>query len=44
MTPDVAGILQGLHPFDRSNADDVELEAQAATIIRSWGDKSCRTS
>jgi len=44
VTPDVAAIVPGLHPFDPSNPDDVELEARAAATIAGWGDKSCRTS
>ena len=44
VTPDVAALVAGLHPFDGRNGDDVELEAQAAATIRGWGDKSCRTS
>jgi len=36
--------VPGLHPFDRSNETDIELEAQQAAVIRGWGDKSCRTS
>jgi hypothetical protein len=43
VTPNVAATVNGLHPFDRSNQADVELEAAAAAQIGSWGDKSCRT-
>jgi len=42
VTPDVAAIVQGLHPF--TNEADVEQEAAAAAQIRAWGDRSCRTS
>ena len=44
VTPDVATIVQGLHPFDRVSQADVEQEAAAAAQIRAWGDKSCRVS
>ena len=44
VTPDVGAIVSGLHPFDKSNAADVQLEQQAAATIASWGDKSCKTS
>jgi hypothetical protein len=44
VTPDVTAVVPGLHPFDRSSQDDVELEAQQAGVITGWGDKSCRTS
>jgi len=44
VTPNVAATVNGLHPFNRSDQADVELEAAAASQIGSWGDKSCRTS
>jgi hypothetical protein len=44
VTPDVAMLVQPLHPFDRRNPADVALEQQQAQVIVSWGDKSCRTS
>jgi len=42
VTPDVAAIVPGLHPFDARNSADVEQEAAAAAQISGWGDKSCR--
>jgi hypothetical protein len=42
VTPDVATIVPGLHPFERGNPNDIELEAQAAAAISGWGDRSCR--
>lgn len=44
VTPDVATLVQGLHPYDGSSQADVSLERQASQLIASWGDKSCRTS
>jgi hypothetical protein len=42
VTPDVATTIAGLHPFDRSNPDDVGYQQQAASMLLSYGDKSCR--
>jgi hypothetical protein len=42
VTPDVATIVQALHPFDRGNPSDVALQAQQSAILASYGDKSCR--
>jgi hypothetical protein len=42
VTPDVATVVQGLHPFDRSNPADVALQAQQSAILAAYGDKSCR--
>jgi hypothetical protein len=44
VTPDVAAIVQPLHPFDGRSLADVQQEQQAASLITAWGDKSCRTS
>jgi hypothetical protein len=44
VTPDVATIVQPLHPFDSRNPADVALEQQQAQMLSSWGDKSCRTN
>ena len=44
VTPDVATVVQPLHPFDRHNPADVLLEQQQADALASWGDKSCRLS
>jgi hypothetical protein len=44
VTPDIAAIVQPLHPFDGRSLADVQQEQQAAALITSWGDKSCRTS
>jgi hypothetical protein len=44
VTPNIAVVLDGLHPFDRSNPDDVEYFAEQSARLASWGDKSCRTS
>jgi hypothetical protein len=42
VTPDVATTIDGLHPFDRSNPDDVSLQQSMASMLLSYGDKSCR--
>lgn len=44
VTPDVAAVVPGLHAFDASSQADVQLEQQAAQLIASWGDTSCKTS
>lgn len=44
VTPDVATLVQGLHAYDARNPADVTLEQQQASLLASWGDKSCRTS
>jgi hypothetical protein len=44
VTPDVATMVQALHPFDPRNSADALLEQQQAQLLGSWGDKSCRTS
>jgi hypothetical protein len=43
VTPNVATIVQGLHPFNGSNAADVTWQQQESSLLSSWGDKSCRT-
>jgi hypothetical protein len=42
VTPDVATIVQGLHPFDRKDPADVALQARETSVLLSYGDKSCR--
>jgi hypothetical protein len=42
VTPNVAVIVPGLHPFDKSNPADVDYERQQAAVLASWGDKQCR--
>jgi hypothetical protein len=44
VTPDVATLVQPLHAYDARNPADVTLEQQQASLIASWGDKSCKTS
>lgn len=44
VTPDVAALVTGLHPFDPRNPADVALEQEQAGVLASWGDKSCRKS
>ena len=42
VTPDVAVIVQGLHPFDRATPQDVALQQEQSATLQSYGDKSCR--
>jgi hypothetical protein len=39
--PNVSATIQGLHPFDRGNPEDVTLSGAAANLLRSFGDRSC---
>src|SRR4051794_3286144 len=40
--PNVAATIPALHAFDRSNPEDVTLQTAAATLLRSFGDRSCQ--
>ncbi|MDX6486934.1 MAG: hypothetical protein QOF43_2087 [Gaiellaceae bacterium] len=42
VTPDVATIVPGLHPFDASNPVDLAWNQEQSQVLLSWGDKSCR--
>jgi hypothetical protein len=42
VTPNVATIVAGLHPFDASNEDDVAWQAQESALLLSYGDRLCR--
>jgi hypothetical protein len=42
VTPDVATIVPGLHPFDPYTQQDVALQAEESAVLGSYGDKSCR--
>ena len=42
VTPDVAKIVPGLHPFNPRNAQDLALQAEESSVLRSYEDKSCR--
>jgi hypothetical protein len=42
VTPNVATIVPGLHPFDRSNPEDIAWQQQQSTLLLSWGDRLCR--
>jgi hypothetical protein len=41
VTPNVAAIVPGLHPFDKANANDVSYNQAQTAQLRSWGDKLC---
>jgi len=42
VTPNIATIVQGSHPFDRSSAADVSQQQQQSSLLLSWGDRLCR--
>ncbi|MFN2627524.1 MAG: hypothetical protein ABR569_02660, partial [Gaiellaceae bacterium] len=43
VTPDVTASVAALHPFDRSNPEDVAHQSRQAAQLASYGDKSCRS-
>ena len=43
VTPDIAALVPGSHPYSRGDQADIEQERAAAAQIRGWGDKACRT-
>ena len=42
VTPNVATIVTGLHPFERSNPDDVAWQAEQSAVLLSYDDRLCR--
>ncbi len=42
VTPNISAIVPTLHPFDKSNPNDVDYQRQQAAVLNSWGDKQCR--
>jgi hypothetical protein len=42
VTPNVAVVVDALHPFDKNNPQDVDYQRQQAAVLTSWGDKQCR--
>ena len=42
VTPDVAAIVPALHPFDKSNAEDIAWQQQETAQLLSWNDNLCR--
>ena len=42
VTPNVAVIVPGLHPFDKTNAADVAWQQQQSDVLLSWNDRLCR--
>jgi hypothetical protein len=42
VTPDVAVVVPALHPFDRTNAEDVAWQQQETAQLLSWDDNLCR--
>jgi hypothetical protein len=41
VTPNVAVVVDGLHPFDRSSPADVQHQVEQTAILASYGDKLC---
>jgi hypothetical protein len=42
VTPNVAVIVPSLHKFDRTSADDVQLQDEESARLAAWGDRLCR--
>jgi hypothetical protein len=42
VTPNVATIVTGLHPFDRASPDDVAWQTQQSAVLASYDDRLCR--
>jgi len=42
VTPNVAVVVPGLHPFDKSSPDDVAFQQEQSELLRSWGDRLCQ--
>ncbi len=42
VTPNVELIVDGLHPYDGSNPEDVAFQTEQSSLLLSWNDKSCR--
>lgn len=42
VTPNVSVTIDGLHPFDKNNPQDVDYQRQQAAVLLSWGDPQCR--
>jgi hypothetical protein len=42
VTPNVGALVDGLHPFNRSNPADVALQGEQSQVLLSWGDKLCQ--
>jgi hypothetical protein len=41
VTPNVELVIDGGHPFDKSNPDDVAFQQSQTELLQSWGDKGC---
>jgi hypothetical protein len=41
VTPDVAVIVPGLHPYDPRNPQDVALQQEQSAVLAGYGDRSC---
>ena len=41
VTPNVAVIVPGLHPYDKSNPNDASYQQAQSQLLKSWGDRSC---
>lgn len=39
VTPDVATVIQGIHPFEATNPDDLAFQDKQTALLESWGGK-----
>src|SRR5262245_38738057 len=42
VTPNVAVVVDGLHPFDNHDPADVQHQAEQSAVLSAYGDKQCR--
>jgi hypothetical protein len=42
VTPNISVTIDGSHPFDKSNPQDVAFQQQQTQLLLAWGDSSCR--
>jgi hypothetical protein len=42
VTPNVSVTVDGLHPYDRSNPDDVAYQNEQSAVLLSWNDRLCK--
>jgi hypothetical protein len=42
VTPNIELIVDGLHPFDEANPEDISLQSEQSATLLSWNDRLCR--
>ena len=42
MTPNVGAIVDGMHPFDKSNPADVAWQTEQTQLLQGWNDRLCQ--